>query len=186
MTCNWARGKRRGFSPGATVDVRFEIGRLRRPISPDWTCEMSDFAKLELISEFVKSDMWDHQFRQIGHLRRPISGRSQVSDIQVRCSIGETSDFIKNGKDKWNKGSLQSIGPLVRPLWRAAVSGAKAPRLPRAQASYESSPTCTPRLQQVHREYIKGEDNTLKRVSHVTPMNIYMAQSCPTFTCRRN
>ena len=49
--------------------------------------------------------------------------------MEVRFHIGETSDFKTNGKDKGQTGSLKSVEPLVRPLWRTGGSGATAPPL---------------------------------------------------------
>jgi len=53
-------------------------------------------------------------------------------DIEIRSQHEQTRDLKKSDESKGKKGSLKSVGPVVRPLWRAASSGAKAKAPPLA------------------------------------------------------
>ena len=56
---------------------------------------------------------------------RPIWNRILKSDFKNKRRLIS----IKVEKNRGKKGLLQSVGTLVRPLWRAAGAGAKAPAL---------------------------------------------------------
>jgi len=54
------------------IRVRFEIGRLRRRISRDWTSQTSDCERLDMWNVRMWNDMWNVRSREIPRLRRPI------------------------------------------------------------------------------------------------------------------
>ena len=103
MTCILARGKRRGFSPGAAVRHR---GRTRAP---------ADGASEIFIFHF--SWNWTSLFPDIGH--DDFSHFFLKSDftIEVQSQIQETSDFRKSGGKKGKKNTLKSVGSGVL-FWR--------------------------------------------------------------------
>jgi len=151
MTCNWARGKRRGFSHGAAARQRgrtrapvdgasnemslfhfpLEIGGVRRAMSngmsaldvllhirplPPPSCLHLSSSCLHLSSQIRRLPKRDTE--------RPISNRTLK--IEVRSWRRPISKKCEN---EGKKSPLKSVGPLMRPLWRAAGSGAKAPPL---------------------------------------------------------
>ena len=113
-------------------DVRSEIGRLRTWSHADVMSHMSHW----VTSDVIESRLISLSLRLISgwmstKKRRPIRNRT-LSDwlIDVRFQIEETSAFTKkSGKNRGKSDSLKSRGPVVRPLWRTAGSGAKAPAL---------------------------------------------------------
>ena len=120
-----ARGKRRGFSPGAS----------RAPQGSDTVS--TDYIQFPFPLRCVNSVR-----SQIGRLRRPSpisrdrtweNVRSQKKNSRKkRGKTSYTSDFTKNEK-RGGKQADWILGFLVRSLWRAAAPGLKPLHLPRAR-----------------------------------------------------
>ena len=71
--------------------------------------------------------------------------RLDISDVRsdIGVQLQAMSDFGRSEKNKGEKGSIQSVGTVVWPLWRAAGSGAKAPPLATRPGFLWSLPPCT-------------------------------------------
>jgi len=153
MTCNWARGKRRGCSPGAAArhkgrtrapaddasEVSFSIfplesGRLRRAISnqtspPDVQLQIARLLPAD-VQQTCNNTCNNLFTRPIPNWTSPKMRCDLKSDVEVNCQMRRRPISKKSGGNKGKKGSLKCVGPVVRqPLWRAAGSEANAPPL---------------------------------------------------------
>jgi len=104
-------------------------------------------------SVLSKSDVWQIQigilFFRSFEIRLAFSNWTTPQDVQteigrtpkweVRFVIEETSDFTKRGENRGKSGSLQSVGTVVRPLWRAARARTKAPVLATRLFEFETT-----------------------------------------------
>jgi len=123
-TCNWARGKRRGFSPGAAARHR---GRTRAPTD----C----WSQSPLSPPFsARSDVSDVRF-EIWHSCQIWSQISKKGNVWSQKSWKR--DWKGNGNNTWELWSNPCGAKLATKL--------KPLRLPRAQAFYASSQPCRTR-----------------------------------------
>jgi len=87
VTCNWAHGKRRGFSPGAAARHRGLSRALVHPSSQGkWTMIALIVGKWTMIALIV------HFPLEIGRLRRPIPKWTVTSPWDCHGALGDTKN----------------------------------------------------------------------------------------------